>query len=64
MKTILNILGYKGKKPLNAKQKEEIMTICGAVFIIVLTVTSAFSIDIRNKNIVATLNETHNVLKG
>ena len=45
------------KKPLTAKQKENIMTAFGTVMIITLTITSAFSFDIRNERILQAMNQ-------
>ena len=45
------------KKPLKAKQKENIMTAFGTVMIITLTITSAFSFDIRNERILQAMNQ-------
>lgn len=45
------------KKPLTAKQKESIMTAFGTVMIITLTITSAFSFDVRNERILQAMNQ-------
>ena len=65
MKMLMKKLTGRSKKPLSTKEKEEIMTVFGTVFIIALTVSSAFSLDIRNKNILAALDQhPTNILKG
>ncbi|MFT7145119.1 MAG: hypothetical protein ACI9TY_000090 [Alphaproteobacteria bacterium] len=53
------------QKPLTAQKKEQIMTVFGTVFIIVLTLTSAFAVDARNNNLVSIMeNKTQVILNG
>jgi hypothetical protein len=51
------------EKPLTAKQKEKFMTIFGTVMIVTLTITSAFSFDIRNENILQAMNAKVEIVK-
>lgn len=44
-------------KTLTSKQKETIMTAFGTVMIITLTITTAFSFDIRNEKILHAMSQ-------
>tara|TARA_R110000868_G_scaffold218576_2_gene469167 strand:- start:91982 stop:92179 length:198 start_codon:yes stop_codon:yes gene_type:complete len=65
MKKLSKNTNVKAKKPLTAKKKEQIMTVFGTAFIILLTITSAFAVDARNKNLVSIMNTaTFETLNG
>lgn len=59
MKTFRNYL----EKPLSAKQKEKVMTVFGTMMIVTLTITSAFSFDMRNENILQVMHSKVEIVK-